>query len=673
MKEANLASVSVRLLGILTVRRAGQPLVLPKSRKVRALIAYLAMAHGASRREQLCELLGDNSSDPRGELRWCLSKIRGIFDQPGRTCLVTRGEEVEFLLPDCAVDASAVRHALGNDIRGLDVESVRGLAALFEGEFADSMTLDRSPRFNIWLTSQRLLFRTCHIDLLKRLLDLIPDYSQEAAVVLQTWLQLAPLDQQAHELLLETLTHHGRFAESGEHATAAMRLFESEGLGTEWLATWRAARNRQWLNVRAATATASSTGSEPPEKARSRRASIAIIPSTNPASPAGPGRLGHAVVRDVTARLAKLRSIDVVAADTLFALERRGLSPEQAAHELGVDYFATVTLRSEANRSLISLELRAVGSAVLLWTDEFDHVPCNTFREIDEVGNQIVAGLASELERRECNAAILRPTECLTAWEAYHGALPHLYRYTAEDNVHAQRLCQLAVGLDPTFGRAHAALSFTHYQNAFVHRTADRDRETQNALVAAARGLEVDDLDPAVHWAMGRAHWLAGEKEACVRELGRAINLCPHYAAGHYMLAFVHGQSGDARFALESANRSLQLSPYDPMLHAKLVARAIAHLRLGEFEHAATWAKNAAGQPNAPVPARVVAAICLLAAGRTDESRRQIGAVQKTHPHYRLESFIESFRLCYESVDIFHRCAHLIGLHRGFRGTRLPG
>ncbi len=68
--------VEVRLLGPLAVRRHGVAAALPASRKVRALLAYLALAPHPVRRSQLCELLWDGPSDPRGELRWCLSKIR---------------------------------------------------------------------------------------------------------------------------------------------------------------------------------------------------------------------------------------------------------------------------------------------------------------------------------------------------------------------------------------------------------------------------------------------------------------------------------------------------------------------------------------------------------------------------------------------------------------------
>ena len=74
----------VRLLGPLTISRDGVALALPASRKVRALFAYLSLAPHAVTRSQLCELLWDVPNDPRGELRWCLSKVRSIVDEPGR-------------------------------------------------------------------------------------------------------------------------------------------------------------------------------------------------------------------------------------------------------------------------------------------------------------------------------------------------------------------------------------------------------------------------------------------------------------------------------------------------------------------------------------------------------------------------------------------------------------
>src|ERR1700748_1268597 len=78
------AALQLRLLGPLTIGRDGAPLNLPASRKVRGLLAYLSLAPHAVTRSQLCELLWDVPNDPRGELRWCLSKLRSIVDTPHR-------------------------------------------------------------------------------------------------------------------------------------------------------------------------------------------------------------------------------------------------------------------------------------------------------------------------------------------------------------------------------------------------------------------------------------------------------------------------------------------------------------------------------------------------------------------------------------------------------------
>lgn len=66
----------VLLLGPLQVIQNGAQRSLPPSRKVRALLAYLAMAPRPVTRERLCELFWDVADDPRSELRWCLCKLR---------------------------------------------------------------------------------------------------------------------------------------------------------------------------------------------------------------------------------------------------------------------------------------------------------------------------------------------------------------------------------------------------------------------------------------------------------------------------------------------------------------------------------------------------------------------------------------------------------------------
>src|SRR4051812_18870361 len=76
------SGLTVRLLGPVSVTRDGVAVDLPASRKVRALLAYLALAPGPVPRSRICDLLWDVANDPRGELRWCLTKLRKILNAP---------------------------------------------------------------------------------------------------------------------------------------------------------------------------------------------------------------------------------------------------------------------------------------------------------------------------------------------------------------------------------------------------------------------------------------------------------------------------------------------------------------------------------------------------------------------------------------------------------------
>ena len=142
------------------VLRDDAPLALPASRKARALLAYLAIAPKMVGRGRLCELLWDIPNDPRGELRWCLSKIRGVLDQPNRKRVTTSGDTVGLDLADCFLDAAKITDAAKTGIEKLDARRLRELALLFAGEFLAGMEIDRSPQFESWLVAQRRRFNS---------------------------------------------------------------------------------------------------------------------------------------------------------------------------------------------------------------------------------------------------------------------------------------------------------------------------------------------------------------------------------------------------------------------------------------------------------------------------------------------------------------------------------
>jgi tetratricopeptide (TPR) repeat protein len=160
---------------------------------------------------------------------------------------------------------------------------------------------------------------------------------------------------------------------------------------------------------------------------------------------------------------------------------------------------------------------------------------------------------------------------------------------------------------------------------------------------------------------MGRALWLRGDLDECLRELDEAVDLSPNFALGHYTRGFVHCQSGDPRVAIEASDRARQLSPFDPLLFAMLATRALGHLRLGEFEEAADWGKRAAARPNAHAHVLAIAAQCLVAAGRVDEARAAVADIRRATPRYGIDEFLGAFRFDGDAVALLRHGARRIG------------
>jgi TolB-like protein len=393
--------------------------------------------------------------------------------------------------------------------------------------------------------------------------------------------------------------------------------------------------------------------------ASNRRSSLAVMPFLEESERRG--GLADGLTHDIITRLAKLRSLFVIARGSVFALAEQNTAPQEAGRRLNVDYVASGTVRRHKGRIVVTIELVEARTSRIVWAEVFDHKLDGAFIVLDEIGNRIVSSIASEIEAAERNHAILKPPNSLDAWEAYHRGLWHMYRFTRTDNDVAQSFFQMALRLDPTFSRAHASLSFTHWQNAF-QQWADRDVERDLAFAAAGQSLIVDDRDPAAHWAMGRALWLRGRQDESLAELERAVDLSPNFALGHYSLSFVHSQSGDPNAAIASADHSLRLSPFDPLLFGMLGARAFAHVRLGQFEEAAEWALKAAARPNAHAHILAIAAHCLALAGRIEEGRAFTASIRKALPQYCSEDFLATFRFAPDAAALFRRVAGHVGL-----------
>jgi DNA-binding SARP family transcriptional activator len=651
------STLFVRLLGQPSVSRGGVATPLPRSRKVRALLGFLALSARPRPRTRLCALLWDVPNDPRGELRWCLSKLRGLLDDEGCPRVVTGEDGVALDLSGCRVDAHELERAQAT-LGDLTDARLAEVGELCRGELLEGVEIDGLPEFGGWLAAERGRYRTMHVAVLRAQAVRAPSFD-EAFRRLDSWLQLAPFDPEAHRLMLETLARCGRLPDAEAHLAVTIRSFEEEGLD------WSPLRDG-WRASRAAGEPRIVVSSAPPQRSETRarsRAAVAVMPfGDRRAGASGRSELGDGLTEDIIMQLAKLRGLFVIGRGSVFALGERGISAEEAARILGVDYVASGSVRSRDGKAIeVMVELADARDGSIVWTDALGGDLDDTTALLAGIVERIVAAIAEEIEAAESRRALLKPPSSLDAWEAYHRGLWHMYKFNGDDNRRAGELFEAALRLDPAFARAHAGLSFVHFQNVFLELTADRERQIDLSFEAASRSLGADNQDPAAHWAMGRALWLRGAQDESLAELRRSVELSPNYALGHYTLGFVQSQSGDPREAIAATNHSRELSPFDPLQFAMLASRAIAHVRLEEHDEAADWAVKATSRPNAHAHILAIAAGSLALAGRREEAKGFVRRIRERLPRYDIGHFLRAFRLEPEGERLFRQGARRIG------------
>ena len=587
-------------------------------------------------------------------MRWCLSKLRPLVDGPTTIRLIADRKQVHIEANSLDVDALLVARHTQTTLNSGSPSDLRSLLALFRGDFLEGLSVERAPSFENWLAGQRHRFSQLRQQLLERLSVVLPP--EDRIEVLRELIEVAPFDEMAHIALVRTLMNSAFYAEARQQIDASIRRFQSEGIDPTSLRS-AFAKAQQRSKPAKATRLQSSNVDAPSHQqvVRTRRPTLLVMPF----AAATPEEVADAdsVTSDVIFGVAKLRSVSTIARTTASSLSNQ--SPAAAADRVNAQYVAIGRLQRHGKQYLASTELVEPASGRIFWADEFHCNIADAFSAATPLAAQIVAGLDTEIHIIERNRALLMPPASLDAWQAYHRGLANMYRFTSESNREAQAFFTRAIALDPTFSRSYAGLSFTHFQNAFVLNTHEREQEIALALSTAGQGLETDPSDPAAHWAMGRALWLRRDHEGAITALDQATRLSPSYASAHYSLAMVHCQIGDPVRAVEAADTAALLSPLDPMLFAIYGARTFALLRLGKIEEAAEFAIRGAEQPNAHIHARAIAVLTLATAGRMDEADAEWTRLRHLRPDYNFRQFNDAFHLVDDLSRIYQKAARL--------------
>jgi TolB-like protein len=359
---------------------------------------------------------------------------------------------------------------------------------------------------------------------------------------------------------------------------------------------------------------------------QTNRPSIAVLPFRNIGA-AGPyAAIADALPHELIMELSRLRWLFVTARASSFRLRGLDVDMREIGRLLGVRYCLSGTVDIAAASLAVTVELTDTRDGGVVWAEHLGGSIDDVHQIREDIRSRILAAMEIQIPLHEASLARLTVTENLDAWSAYHLGLQHMYRFNRQDNAVATALFQQAVTQAPAFARAYSGLSFIHFQTAFMHYSNDLAGETALARRFAARGVELDPVDPFVNFAMGRTFWLEGDLESSLVWLERATSISPNYAQGIYARAWTESLAGRELEGRQHVDFAMRLSPIDPLYYAMLATRSFTHMLMGEDVEAAKWADQAARSPGAHVLIALIAVAAHAMAG--DEIRAASWGVQ---------------------------------------------
>jgi adenylate cyclase len=645
-------ALEIRFFGPLAVRRKGVTLTLPASRKARALLAYLALSPHPAPRSQLCDLLWDAPNDPRGELRWCLSKIRSLVDDPGRRRVQAQGETLTLDLADCFVDAAAVVRASQEGFETFTPVRLKALADLIAGDFLAGLEIDRNPAFEGWLVAQRRRFRDLHASLLEYLTRRLPD--DEARIYLDCWLQLAPFDLLPHKALLTALAAQNRIREGEEHLAATARQFDAEGVDFAPLrAAWHSARGRS-----AATPASRAIGAE--DKAAPAillslpvKPSIAVLPFTNMSNDRQDESFADGLTEDLITDLSRNAGLFVIARNSVFVYKGQSVDVRQVSQELGVRYVLEGSARRASGRVRINAQLIDAVAGKHVWAERFDRTLEDIFAVQDEVNGRIVEALIGRL-------TVPAPRKRPQNLEAHD--LCVRARVLTEESPQTAReaylLLKRAIELEPSFAEAHGLLAYNRWLG-WTHFGEPEDPNRIMAVKLAERAVALDPNDAGCHYFLGTILAYDRRWQESDAAFARALEIDPNHADTWAALSDMSVLDGRIADSLEQIQKALRLNPYPACWYFCHLGQA--QYAAGDYESAVETLRR---EETYRTNSRKFLAASLAQLGRVDEAGREREMFLVAHPHFTIGHWTNSQPLRDAAVR-----EHFVD---GFRKARLP-
>jgi tetratricopeptide (TPR) repeat protein len=232
----------------------------------------------------------------------------------------------------------------------------------------------------------------------------------------------------------------------------------------------------------------------------------------------------------------------------------------EIGRRLGVTHLVRGSLQRQGERIRITVRLIDAGTRAQLWGDSYDIASSDILATPDYITGAIVATLHNRVEKSALEQSPRKPV--LAAYECVLRGIKHLRGLGPEDNKRASELFQQAMDIDPDYGlaRAYRALA-----DVVIHGYSDApDTVLAKALSLAKSAVQLSDDDSRCHWVLAMIHGYSGNHMAQEQHHHQALTLNPNDANAMTTFGLALATLGRSQEGIHRIREAMRLNPFHP-------------------------------------------------------------------------------------------------------------
>jgi tetratricopeptide (TPR) repeat protein len=311
---------------------------------------------------------------------------------------------------------------------------------------------------------------------------------------------------------------------------------------------------------------------------------------------------------------------------------------------LGAQYVLSGSVRTAYPRALLVAELADARDGGILWSERFEGDLADVFAMQGELARKVVTSVAPVVRSLELRRARITSFEQLDAYGITLRGVELMHRLAREDFMRARSAFETAIERDPRAPAPHAWLAKWHVLRVANGASEDPARDSLEAAECAERALDCDPED-ALALAVD-AHvsaWSKHDLDAAEQRLAQALASNPNEPLAWLWNGITHAWRGRGEEAVRCADRSLALSPLDPMAYYFDSLASTANLVGERYERAIELAERSLRENCLHTPTLRTLAVAQVLSGRIEQARETMRRVRELEPGLTVAAFRERY------------------------------